>query len=117
MSELTCFKAYDIRGEIGVNIDQGIAYRSIPAVTKDPHDTQNGKGLSSELAKSELHVRHHDTTRGMSGSASRARSSHGTISLTPPGASIVESCSPRNLQSDGESFATCSSVSSNRTTS
>ena len=27
MSELTCFKAYDIRGEIGVNIDEGIAYR------------------------------------------------------------------------------------------
>ena len=26
MSELTCFKAYDIRGEIGVNIDEGIAY-------------------------------------------------------------------------------------------
>ena len=24
---LTCFKAYDIRGEIGVNIDEGIAYR------------------------------------------------------------------------------------------
>ena len=27
MSELTCFKAYDIRGEIGVNIDENIAYR------------------------------------------------------------------------------------------
>lgn len=27
MSELTCFKAYDIRGEIGVNIDEDIAYR------------------------------------------------------------------------------------------
>ena len=27
MPELTCFKAYDIRGEIGVNIDEGIAYR------------------------------------------------------------------------------------------
>lgn len=26
MTELTCFKAYDIRGEIGVNIDEGIAY-------------------------------------------------------------------------------------------
>jgi len=26
VSELTCFKAYDIRGEIGVNIDEGIAY-------------------------------------------------------------------------------------------
>jgi len=25
-TELTCFKAYDIRGEIGVNIDEGIAY-------------------------------------------------------------------------------------------
>ena len=27
MTELTCFKAYEIRGEIGVNIDDGIAYR------------------------------------------------------------------------------------------
>ena len=27
MTELTCFKAYDIRGEIGANIDEGIAYR------------------------------------------------------------------------------------------
>ena len=27
MSELTCFKTYDIRGEIGVNIDEDIAYR------------------------------------------------------------------------------------------
>ena len=27
MIDLTCFKAYDIRGEIGVNIDEGIAYR------------------------------------------------------------------------------------------
>ena len=27
MSDLSCFKAYDIRGEIGVNIDEGIAYR------------------------------------------------------------------------------------------
>ena len=27
MSKLTCFKAYDIGGEIGVNIDKGIAYR------------------------------------------------------------------------------------------
>ena len=26
MSELTCFKAYDIRGEIGVNIDDDVAY-------------------------------------------------------------------------------------------
>jgi phosphomannomutase len=25
--DLTCFKAYDIRGEIGVNIDEDIAYR------------------------------------------------------------------------------------------
>ena len=24
---LPCFKAYDVRGEIGVNIDEGIAYR------------------------------------------------------------------------------------------
>ena len=27
MTDLTCFKAYDIRGEIGVNIDEGVAYR------------------------------------------------------------------------------------------
>ena len=25
--ELTCFKAYDIRGEININIDEAIAYR------------------------------------------------------------------------------------------
>lgn len=33
MTELTCFKAYDIRGEIGVNIDDGRAYligRAVP---------------------------------------------------------------------------------------
>ena len=34
MSELTCFKAYDIRGEIGVNIDDGIAYRIGRAVAQ-----------------------------------------------------------------------------------
>ena len=34
MSELTCFKAYDIRGEIGVNIDAGIAYRIGRAVAQ-----------------------------------------------------------------------------------
>ena len=27
VSVLTCFKAYDIRGELGVNLDAGIAYR------------------------------------------------------------------------------------------
>ena len=27
MTDLTCFKAYDIRGEIGVNIDEDMAYR------------------------------------------------------------------------------------------
>ncbi len=27
MTELTCFKTYDVRGKIGVNIDDGIAYR------------------------------------------------------------------------------------------
>ncbi len=27
MSELTCFKAYDIRGRLGVDLDEGIAYR------------------------------------------------------------------------------------------
>jgi phosphomannomutase len=34
VSELTCFKAYDIRGEIGVNIDEGIAYRIGRAVAQ-----------------------------------------------------------------------------------
>jgi phosphomannomutase len=34
MSELTCFKVYDIRGEIGVNIDEGIAYRIGRAVAQ-----------------------------------------------------------------------------------
>ena len=34
MSELTCFKAYDIRGEIGVNIDEDIAYRIGRAVVQ-----------------------------------------------------------------------------------
>lgn len=27
MTDLTCFKAYDIRGEVGVNIGEGVAYR------------------------------------------------------------------------------------------
>lgn len=31
---LTCFKAYDIRGEIGVNIDEGVAYRAGRAVAQ-----------------------------------------------------------------------------------
>ena len=34
MTELTCFKAYDIRGEIGVNIDEGTAYRIGRAVAQ-----------------------------------------------------------------------------------
>ena len=34
MTELSCFKAYDIRGEIGVNIDEGIAYRIGRAVAQ-----------------------------------------------------------------------------------
>ena len=34
MSELTCFKAYDVRGEIGVNIDEAVAYRIGRAVTQ-----------------------------------------------------------------------------------
>ena len=34
MSNLTCFKAYDVRGEIGVNIDAGIAYRIGRAVAQ-----------------------------------------------------------------------------------
>ena len=28
MSELSCFKAHDVRGEIGVNVDEGIACRT-----------------------------------------------------------------------------------------
>jgi len=32
--ELTCFKAYDIRGEIGVNIDEDITYRIGRAVAQ-----------------------------------------------------------------------------------
>ena len=34
MSELTCFKAYDVRGEIDVNIDENIAYRIGGAVAQ-----------------------------------------------------------------------------------
>lgn len=34
MTELTCFKAYDIRGKIGVNIDEDIAYRIGRAVAQ-----------------------------------------------------------------------------------
>ena len=34
MGELTCFKAYDIRGEIGIDIDAGIAYRIGRAVAQ-----------------------------------------------------------------------------------
>ena len=34
MNELTCFKAYDIRGEIGVNIDEAITYRIGRAVAQ-----------------------------------------------------------------------------------
>jgi len=34
VSELTCFKAYDIRGEIGVNIDETVAYRIGRAVAQ-----------------------------------------------------------------------------------
>jgi len=34
VSDLSCFKAYDIRGEIGVNIDEGIAYRIGRAVAQ-----------------------------------------------------------------------------------
>ena len=34
MIDLTCFKAYDIRGEIGVNIDADIAYRIGRAVAQ-----------------------------------------------------------------------------------
>jgi phosphomannomutase len=34
VTELTCFKAYDVRGEIGVNIDEDIAYRIGRAVAQ-----------------------------------------------------------------------------------
>lgn len=34
MPELSCFNAYDVRGEIGVNIDEGIAYRIGRAVAQ-----------------------------------------------------------------------------------
>ena len=34
MTELTCFKAYDIRGEIGISIDEDIAYRIGRAVAQ-----------------------------------------------------------------------------------
>ena len=34
MTDLTCFKSYDIRGEIGVNVDREIAYRIGRAVTQ-----------------------------------------------------------------------------------
>ena len=34
MSDLSCCKAYDVRGEIGVNIDEGIAYRIGRAVAQ-----------------------------------------------------------------------------------
>ena len=34
MTELTCFKAYDIRGMLGVNIDASIAYRIGRAVAQ-----------------------------------------------------------------------------------
>ena len=34
MTDLTCFKAYDVRGEIGVNIDEDVAYRIGRAVAQ-----------------------------------------------------------------------------------
>lgn len=34
MTKLTCFKAYDVRGEIGVDIDESIAYRIGRAVAQ-----------------------------------------------------------------------------------
>jgi len=34
MPELTCFKAYDVRGEIDVTIDESIAYRIGRAVAQ-----------------------------------------------------------------------------------
>jgi phosphomannomutase len=34
VTDLTCFKAYDVRGEIGVNIDEDVAYRIGRAVAQ-----------------------------------------------------------------------------------
>ena len=34
MKELSCFKAYDIRGEINVNIDEEIVYRVGRAISQ-----------------------------------------------------------------------------------
>ena len=34
MSKLNCFKTYDIRGEIGINIDESIVYRISRAVVQ-----------------------------------------------------------------------------------
>ena len=34
MTNLTCFKAYDVRGELGVNFDASIAYRIGRAVAR-----------------------------------------------------------------------------------
>ena len=34
VTELTCFKAYDIRGEIGIDIDEAVAYRVGRAVAQ-----------------------------------------------------------------------------------
>ena len=50
MSKLTCFKAYDIRGELGIDIDARIAYRI-------------GRAVAQHLALkllllAEMHVRH-----------------------------------------------------------
>ena len=56
MGELTCFKAYDIRGEIGIDIDAGIAYRIGRAVAQHFNSTnvivgRDARETSPEFAK------------------------------------------------------------------
>ncbi|WP_375697511.1 phosphomannomutase [Pseudophaeobacter sp. TrK17] len=57
MSDLTCFKAYDIRGRLGVDLDENIAYRigSAFAVALEAKTVVLGRDVrasSEELAKS-----------------------------------------------------------------
>ena len=56
MGELTCFKAYDIRGEIGIDIDAGIAYRIGRAVAHHFNSTnvvvgRDARETSPEFAR------------------------------------------------------------------
>ena len=56
MGELTCFKAYDIRGEIGIDIDAGIAYRLVEQL----HSIL----ILPTLLLVETHARHHLSLQG-----------------------------------------------------